>query len=137
MLLILVAPLAEFQSHWAASPTFELKPGWSSKIDVKVPAFAGSGADTVHVGPLHASYAGRDAKTDNVPFDLKLPIQYGADMGKLDFDLAGKAILSAASARPSSLELTGPFTAHGGAKGSASEMSFSGNTKFSAQLSYK
>ncbi len=136
VLLILVAPLAEFHSHWAASPTLELKPGWSSKVDVKVPAFAGSGGDTVHVGPLQVSYSGRDTKTDNVPFDLKLPIQYSADMGKLDFELAGKTTLNAASARPSSLELSGRFTARGGASGGGAEMSFSGSTKFSAQLSY-
>ncbi len=137
VLLILVAPLAEFHSRWAASPTLELKPGWSSKVDVKVPSFADSGSDTAHVGPFVARYAGRDAKTDAVPFDVKLPIQYGADMGKLDFELAGKAIVSAASARPTSLELGGPFTARGGAGGAGgSEMNFTGTTKFSAQLSY-
>jgi len=101
-----------------------------------VPSFGGGSADTVHVGPFQARYAGRDAKADAVPFDVKLPIQYGADLGKLEFELAGKATVSAASGRPTSIDLSGPFTARGGPKGGESEMSFAGSTKFSAQLGY-
>jgi hypothetical protein len=136
VLLILVAPLAEFHSHWARSPSLDLRPGWSSKVPVSVPSFADSGNETVHVGPLGVRYSGRDAngKSDLVPFELTLPIQYGADMGKLDFDLAGKAVSSKASGRPTSLELSGPFSAHGGPSGS--QLSFSGSTKFTAALSY-
>ena len=134
ILLALVSPIAEYHAHWARSPTLELKPGWTSKVPVSVPAFAGGGNDTVHVGPFGAHYTGRNLGADSVPFEVTLPIQYGMDMGKLEFNLAGTANVSAAKGRPISIELSGPLTAHGGPSGS--QMSFTGTAKFGATLSY-
>jgi hypothetical protein len=137
VLLVLVAPIVDFHARWAASTALALEPGWSSKVPVSLPTFADGRTETVKVGPLTVRYPGRDARdraSDSVPFDLTLPLQYGADLGKLDFDFSGKAVLSAASGRPTSIDLSGPFSAQGGRV--AGSMSFSGSTKFTAQLSY-
>jgi hypothetical protein len=137
VLLVLVAPIADFHARWAASPTLALEPGWSSKVPVTLPTFADGHNETVKVGPFGVRYSGRDGRdvaSGSVPFDITLPVQYGADMGKLDFQLAGKATLSATSGRPTSIDVSGPFSAQGGRD--AGPMSFSGSTKFTAQLSY-
>ncbi|MES1175950.1 MAG: hypothetical protein ABUL62_16635 [Myxococcales bacterium] len=139
VLLVLVAPIADFHARWAASPTLDLEPGWSSKVPVTLPKFADAHTETVQVGPLAVRYSGRGARdvaSDNVPFDVTLPLQYGADMGKLDFELTGKATLSATTGRPTSIDLSGPFSAQSGGR-DAGPMSFSGSTKFTAQLSYQ
>jgi hypothetical protein len=138
VLLVLVAPIADFHAHWAASPSLALKPGWSSKVPVTLPTFADGRTESVKVGPLAVRYSGRDGQdlaNGSVPFDLTLPLQYAADMGKLDFELSGKAILSATSGRPTSIDVSGPFTAQGGHD--AGPMTFAGSTKFTAQLSYQ
>jgi hypothetical protein len=49
-------------------------------------------------------------------------------------ELAGKARLSASNGRPTSIDLSGPFSAEGGHD--APPLSFSGSMKFTAQLSY-
>ncbi len=121
MLLVLVAPIADFHAHWAQSPTLALKSGWSSKVPVSLPAFADGHSETVQLGPFEVRYTGRGARdvaSGNVPFDVTLPIQYVAEMGKLSFDLSGKASLSALSGRPTALELSGPFDAHSGREAS-------------------
>lgn len=135
-LTLLVAPIAEFHSHWLRSPTLALKPGWSNKVPISVPAFAANGNDTVHVGPFEARYKGRDANSDNVPFEVALPIQYSTELGKLSFDLSGTAQLNAAKGRPTSLDLSGPLSARGGPSATGAQMSFTGTTKFGATLSY-
>ena len=134
IVMILVAPLVEFHAHWARARDFELKPGWTVKVPVSVPAFAGSSGENVHVGPFGARYAGRSPAGDSAAFELTLPVQYGTDFGKLDVELSGSANLSLANGRPTAIELNGPVTARGGPSGS--QMSFNGTTKFSATLSY-
>jgi hypothetical protein len=133
VLMLLVTPLTDFHERWARSPTLELKAGWSAKAPVSVPSFMSASTDTMHVGPFSARYTGRDGAGDQVPFQVALPIQYGTDLGKLDFDLTGVARLSAAKARPVSIDLSGPVSGGGGPRG---ELSFHGNAKFSAILSY-
>ncbi len=133
VLMLLVTPLSDFHERWARSPTLELKAGWSSKAPVSVPSFLSASTDTMHIGPFTARYTGRDAGSDQVPFQVALPIQYGADLGKLDFDLTGIARLSAAKARPVSIDLSGPVSGGGGPHG---ELSFHGSAKFAATLSY-
>lgn len=135
VLLALVTPIAEFHAHWGPSPKLDLKPGWSSKVPVTLPSFGDAHSEVVKVGPLAVSYAGRDG--DHVHFDVALPVQYGADMGTLDFDLTGQATLSANNGRPTSFDLNGPFKAqlHGG--NSHAAPAFSGRTKFSATLRYR
>lgn len=138
VLLVLVAPIADFHAHWAASPSLDLKPGWSSKVAVTLPTFADGHTESVKVGPLTVRYSGRDGQdlaSGSVPFDVTLPLQYGAEMGKLDFELSGKAILSATSGRPTSVDVSGPFTAQGGHGRDSSSMTFAGRTQFTAQLS--
>jgi hypothetical protein len=137
VLLVLLAPIADFHARWAASPRLALEPGWSSKVPLTLPNFADGHNETVKVGPLAVRYSGRDRRdiaSGSVPFDLTLPLQYAADMGKLDFELAGKAILNAASGRPTSIDVSGPFSAQGGRD--AGPMSLTGSTKFTAQLGY-
>ncbi|HEY4105438.1 MAG TPA: hypothetical protein VGM44_16180, partial [Polyangiaceae bacterium] len=82
-LLVFVAPLAEFHKRWAAAPTLNLKPGWSSKIPLPTPAFLVAPGDSVQLGPLALNYAGRDVASANVPFALELPVEWGSDLGKL------------------------------------------------------
>ncbi|MET0795259.1 MAG: hypothetical protein ABW061_27315 [Polyangiaceae bacterium] len=141
LLLALVAPIADFHERWAGSPTLDLEPGWSSKVPVTLPTFPDGHAETIHVGPLAVRYAGRterDRANDSVPFDLTLPIQYeyGADQGKLELEFSGKTTLSAASGRPTSIDLSGPFSA-AREKGPFGATRFTGTTKFSASLSYQ
>jgi hypothetical protein len=133
VLMLLVTPLTDFHERWARSPTLELEPGWSAKTPVSVPSFMSVSSDTMHIGPFTARYTGRDAVADQVPFQVALPIQYGTDVGKLDFDLAGTARLSSAKARPVSIDLSGPVSGGGGPHG---EVSFHGSAKFAATLSY-
>jgi hypothetical protein len=133
VLMLLVTPLADFHERWTRSPTLELKAGWSAKAPVSVPSFLSASSDTMHIGPFTARYTGRDAVSDQVPFQVALPIQYGTDVGKLDFDLAGTARLSGAKARPVSIDLNGPVSGGGGPHG---EVSFHGSAKFAATLSY-
>jgi hypothetical protein len=133
VLMLLVTPLTDFHEHWTRSPTLELEAGWSAKSAVSVPSFMSASSDTMHIGPFTARYAGREAVSDQVPFQVALPIQYGTDIGKLDFDLAGTARLSSAKARPVSIDLSGPVSGGGGPHG---EVSFHGSAKFAATLSY-
>jgi hypothetical protein len=133
VLMVLVTPLADFHERWARSPTLQLKSGFSAKVPVSVPAFLSSSTDTMHIGPFSARYTGRDAASDQVPFQVSLPIQYGTDLGKLDFDLTGVARLSASKARPVSIDLSGPVSGGGGPHG---ELNFHGSAKFAATLSY-
>jgi hypothetical protein len=133
VLMLIVTPLADFHERWARSPTLELKAGWSAKAPVSVPSFMSASTDTMHVGPFAARYTGRDGASDQVPFQIALPIQYGTDLGKLDFDLTGVARLSTAKARPVSIDLSGPVSGGGGPHG---EVSFHGSAKFAATLNY-
>jgi hypothetical protein len=133
VLMVLVTPLTDFHERWARSPTLVLDSGWSAKTPVSVPSFMSASSDTMHIGPFTARYTGRDAISDQVPFQIALPIQYGTDVGKLDFDLAGTARLSSAKARPVSIDLSGPVSGGGGPHG---EVSFHGSAKFAATLSY-
>lgn len=135
--LVLVAPLADFHARWAAAPGLELEPGWSKRVPVTLPTFDDAHTDSVRVGPLAVRYSGssaRDSASGSVPFDLTLPVQYAAELGKLELDLSGQATLGTANGRPTSVELSGPFSAEGGR--SAGPLSFSGRVKFAAQLSY-
>jgi hypothetical protein len=133
VLMLIVTPLSDFHERWARSATLELKAGWSSKATVSVPSFMSASTDTMHIGPFTARYTGRDTGSEQVPFQVALPIQYGTDLGKLDFDLTGIARLSAAKARPVSIDLSGPVSGGGGPHG---ELSFHGSAKFAATLSY-
>jgi hypothetical protein len=133
ILMVLVMPLSDFHERWTRSPTLELKAGWSAKAPVSVPSFMSASNDTMHLGPFTARYTGRDSVSDQVPFQIALPIQYGAELGKLDFDLTGTARLSAAKARPVSIDLSGPVSGGGGPHG---ELNFHGSAKFAATLSY-
>jgi hypothetical protein len=133
VLIVLVTPLSGFHEHWALSPTLELRSGWSAKVPVSVPAFMSASSDTMHIGPFTARYTGRGTASDQVPFQVTLPIQYGTAIGKLDFDLAGVAQLSSSKARPVSIDLSGPVSGSGGPHG---ELSFHGSAKFAATLSY-
>jgi hypothetical protein len=133
VLMVLVTPLSDFHEHWARSPTLELKSGWSVKVPVSVPAFMSASTDTMHVGPFTARYTERSTAGELVPFQITLPIQYGTDLGKLDFDLTGVAQLGSSTARPASIDLSGPVSGSGGPHG---EVSFHGSAKFAATLSY-
>lgn len=137
IVLVLVGPLVDFHARWAAAPTLALEAGWSSRVPVTLPTFADGHNETAKAGPLSVRYAGRDARdvaSGSVPFDLTLPLKYSAELGKLDLELAGKARLSASNGRPTSIDLSGPFSAEGGHD--APPLSFSGSMKFTAQLSY-
>jgi hypothetical protein len=135
-LAILVVPLAEFYAHWARSPTLELKPGWTSKLSLPFAAtlFATSKNETLSVGPLSTRFTARAPASDEVPFELALPVEYGSNLGKLTFDLSGSTKLNAKSGRPTAFELSGPLRATGGPHGA--QMSVAGTTKFAATLSY-
>ncbi len=133
VVMLLVTPLSDFHEHWARSPGLELKSGWSVKVPVSVPAFMSGSTDTMHVGPFTARYSGRTTASAQVPFQITLPIQYGTDLGKLEFDLTGVAQLSSSKARPESIDLSGPVSGSGGPHG---EVSFHGSAKFAATLSY-
>jgi hypothetical protein len=133
ILTLLVTPLADFHERWSRSPMLELEPGFHVKVPITVPAFMSSSSDTMHIGPFEASYSGRDAGSTAVPLQVSLPIAYGTDVGKLDFDLAGSARLSASQARPLSIDLSGPLSGGGGPHG---EVNVRGDAKFAATLSY-
>ena len=132
-LIVLITPLVEFHSHWSRSPTLPLKPGYSSKIPLAAPAFMAAPGDTVHVGPLSVRYDGRDPGATSVPFDLSLPIEWTTDIGLLNFDFNGRALLGPRG-RPLSLDLSGPLTGNAGPTGS--QFALRGTAKFSATLSY-
>ncbi len=132
-LLLLCTTLADFHEHWARSPTLELKSGWSSKSPISVPSSLNSHGETLQAGPFVATYTNRDASTDRIPFEIALPATYGGAIGKLDFNLSGVARLSAAQARPLSMDLSGPASGSGGPRG---ELSARGLTKFNATFSY-
>jgi hypothetical protein len=133
VLMVLVAPLAEFQERWAHSPTLELKPGYAAQVPVSVPAILGRSNDSMHVGPFTARYTGRDANSAGVPFQVALPIEYQTDMGKLSFELSGSARLSDQKARPIAIDLSGPVD---GGSGPHQEVEFHGSAKLSARLEY-
>jgi len=132
-LIVLITPLVEFHNHWSRSPTLALKPGWSSKIPLAAPAFMAAPGDTVHAGPLSVRYAGNEVGASSVPFELSLPIEWTTDIGLLNFDFNGRALLGARG-RPLSLELSGPLTGNAGPTGS--QFALRGTAKFSATLSY-
>ena len=144
LLLVFVAPLADFHAHWARSPALDLKPGWSSKVPVTLPVLrdatdADRNGENLKVGPFGVRYSGReprDLASGNVPFDVTLPVQYGADMGTVSVDLTGKATLSETSGRPTSIDMSGPFTARG-ASADTSALHFAGSARFSATLGYE
>jgi hypothetical protein len=133
-LTVLITPLVEFHNHWARSPSLALKPGWSSKVPLTAPAFMAAPGDTVHVGPLAVRYPGRDASAVGVPFELSLPIEYGTDLGKLNLDFSGKAVVGTAKGRPLSIEMNGPLSGTGGPNGA--QFGLRGSAKFAAALSY-
>jgi hypothetical protein len=133
MLMLFVTPLTDFHERWSHSPTLELKSGWSSKVPVTVPSFMSTSSDTMHIGPFVARYSGRDPNSDQVPFQVTLPIEYGTDLGKLSFELSGTARLSADKARPVSIDLSGPVSGGAGPHG---EVSFHGTAKIAATLGY-
>jgi hypothetical protein len=133
VLMVLVSPLSEFHGRWARSPSLELKSGWSAKVPLSVPSFMSTSSDTMQIGPFTASYTRRDANSDQVPFQVALPVQYGTELGKLELELTGVARLSANRARPVSIDLSGPVSGGGGPRG---ELSFHGSAKFAATLSY-
>ncbi|MEO8904038.1 MAG: hypothetical protein ABI488_17005 [Polyangiaceae bacterium] len=132
-LLLLCSSLAAFHERWARSPNLELNSGWSSKSPVSVPRFLNRQGEVLQVGPFVATYTHRDTSADRVPFELALPASYGGALGKLDFDFKGTAQLSAAQARPLSIELSGPANGSAGPQG---ELSARGFSKFEASLSY-
>ncbi|MEI9949156.1 MAG: hypothetical protein WDO74_09280 [Pseudomonadota bacterium] len=133
---VLLVPLAEFYAHWARSPTLELKPGWTSKVSLPFAAtlFATASNEIMRVGPLSARFTSRAAGSDELPFELGLPVEYSSDLGKIAFDLSGTAKLNAKSARPSAFDLSGPLSATGGPRGA--QLSVAGTAKFSGSLSY-
>jgi hypothetical protein len=133
VLIVLVSPLSEFHGRWARSPNLELEAGYRANVPLSVPSFMSTSSDTMHIGPFTASYTGRDANSDQVPFQIALPAEYGTAIGKLELELTGVARLSANRARPVSIDLSGPVGGGGGPHG---ELSFHGSAKFAATLSY-
>ncbi len=133
---ILLVPLAEFYAHWARSPTLELKPGWTSKVSLPFAAtlFATASNEIMRVGPLSARLTSRAPASDELPFELALPVEYASDLGKIAFDLTGSAKLNAKSARPIAFDLSGPLSATGGPRGA--QLSVAGTAKFSGTFSY-
>lgn len=135
-LALFVVPLAEFYAHWARSPTLELKPGWSSRVSLPFAAtlFATGRNEAMHVGPLDAHFSSRAPGSDELPFELSLPVQYVTPLGKLDVELRGSAKLNAKSARPSGFDLSGPLSATGGPRGV--QMNLTGKAKLSGSFTY-
>lgn len=133
VLMLLVAPLAEFHERWARSPTLELKSGYSGQAPVTVPAILGRSSDSMHIGPFTARYTGRESTGEGAPFQIALPIEYRTDLGKLGFDLTGSARLSSEQARPIAIDLTGPVEGSGGQQ---REIEVHGSAKLSARLTY-
>jgi len=131
---LLVLPLSEFHEHWAATPTLELKPGWSSTVPLSLPAFMTKGRGTVSVGPLAVRYSGREQPTNPAPFTLSLPCSADFGVGKVKLDLTGSARLSAAQARPIALNVTGPVSGDGSIGNT--HLGLHGTAKLDATLSY-
>jgi len=133
---LFVIPLVEFYDHWARSPTLELKPGWTSKVPLPFASllFATPNNETMRVGPLTARFTSRTSASDDVPFELALPVEYGGNLGQVQFDLSGSAKLNAKSARPTAFDLSGPLNATGGPRGSS--MNVSGTARLVGTLSY-
>ncbi|MEI9941828.1 MAG: hypothetical protein WDO69_31830 [Pseudomonadota bacterium] len=134
---ILVIPLTEFYAHWARSPTLELKPGWTSKVSMPFAAtlFATAKGEFIRIGPLSTRFTSRALASDDVPFELALPLEYGSDLGKIEFDLSGSAKLNAKNGRPSAFDLSGPLSATRGPRGS--QMNVTGTARFAGSLSYQ
>lgn len=130
----LIVPIVEFHAHWSRSASLELKPGYAVRVPISVASLFDTGNDKIQIGPFTASYAGRDAGSDQVPFAVTLPIKYHTDAGQLDFDLSGTAKVNASQGRPTGIDLSGAIDAHGGPSGQ--EISMRGTTKLSATLSY-
>ena len=133
ILIVLITPLVEFHSRWARSPTLSLTTGWSSKVPLAAPPFMAAPGDTVRVGPLAVRFNGRDRGAGSVPFELSLPIEWTSDLGLLNFDFNGRALLGTRG-RPLALDLSGPLTGNAGPSGS--RFSLRGTAKFAATLSY-
>jgi len=134
LLSALVLPLAEFHARWSTGSSFELKSGWSARTPLPVASLFEEPGDKLQVGPFLARFDGRDLATDNVPFQIALPIAFSTDEGKIDFDLKGAVVLGAKRGRPTRLDLSGPLHANGGPGGNT--LSIVGTTKLSATLSY-
>jgi hypothetical protein len=134
LLSALVLPLAEFHARWSNGSSFELKSGWSVRTPLPVASLFEAPGDKLQVGPFFARYDGRDLATDNVPFQIALPIAFTTDEGKIAFDLKGSAVLSAKRGRPTQLDLSGPLHGTGGPGGDIVRLV--GTTKLSATLSY-
>jgi hypothetical protein len=78
-------------------------------------------------------YDGRDAGATSTPFELGLPIHWTTDLGTLDLDCDGRALLGE-NGRPVSLDLKSPITGSVGPAGS--QLGLRGSAKFTATLSY-
>jgi len=137
-LALLIVPMAEFYAHWARSPTLELTPGWTSRVPLPFATtlFATDRNENLRVGPLTARFTSRAKASDEVPFELALPVAYGSELGKVDFDLTGSAKLNGKSARPTAFDLSGPLSATGGPRGSQVQLSITGTAKLAGTLSY-
>jgi hypothetical protein len=135
-LALVVVPLAEFYAHWARSPTLELKPGWSSKLPLPFAAtlFTTGRNESLRVGPLTAHFTARAQASDEVPFELALPVEYGSDLGKIELDLTGSAKMNEKLGRPSAIDLSGPLSAKGGPP--SAQLSFAGGAKLTGSFSY-
>ena len=135
-LALLLVPLVEFCAHWSQSPTLELKPGWTSKVQLPFAAtlFATRPNESMRVGPLSARFSSRARVGGDVPIEFSLPIAYGSDLGKIDFDLTGTASLNEKTGRPTAFELNGPLSASGGARGV--QLNIVGRARFAVTLGY-
>ena len=136
-LALLLVPLVEFCAHWSQSPTLELKPGWTSKVQLPFAAtlFATRPNESMRVGPLSARFSSRArASSGDVPIEFSLPIAYGSDLGKIDFDLTGTARLNEKTGRPTAFELNGPLSASGGVRGA--QLNIVGRARFAVTLAY-
>ncbi|HKO49268.1 MAG TPA: hypothetical protein VJV79_16155 [Polyangiaceae bacterium] len=135
-LALFIVPLVEFYAHWARSPMLELKPGWTSKVSLPFAAtlFPTASNETLRVGPLNTGFTGRVPASEDVPFELTLPVEYGSSLGRLAFDLSGSAKLNANSGRPTAFDMSGPLSAAGGPRDA--RLSITGTAKLSGTLSY-
>ena len=135
-LALFVVPLAEFYARWARSPTLELKPGWTSQVPLPFATalFASEPNQSLRAGPLRARFGSRSPASDDVPFELTLPVKYSGALGKAEFELSGSATLNAKNARPMAFDLGGPLRASAGPPGS--QMSVTGSVKLAATVSY-
>ena len=134
LIALLVLPLSQFHEHWAATPALVLKPGWSSKVPLTLPAFMTKGRGSVSIGPLDVGYAGRDQPTNPALFNISLPCSADFGVGKMKLDLAGSARLSATQARPLALNVAGPISGDGTIGNT--HLGLHGTAKLDATLSY-